>query len=323
MADDTAPIAIIVDLNDQGPRIRLAIRNDAVTVGRDPSNHVCMTDDLVSRFHCKIQVTDAGLVIEDLSSSNGTYLAGQRISGTARLPIPSELTLGNTRLAVVPAPPAAEPAGTVLDPSTRRPSSVILPALSTFTVQTESLLVVDIINSTGLLEQSEVNFARAILTLGQLMQRGLQDEPVPFLQCTGDGFFACFRDAAVALDVAARLGPGVARHVLPGIRVAVALHWGPTRNTGNGGKAGRDVYAVFALEKVRHLSPELEAASNKPGDQSFVLMTESFWNQLSPDRREGALAVGAYWLRGLSEVMPVFHWRPLNQADATATRPTS
>jgi class 3 adenylate cyclase len=197
-----------------------------------------------------------------------------------------------------------------------------LPALSTFTVQTESLLVVDIIDSTGLLEQSEVNFARAILTLGQLMQRGLREEAVPFLQCTGDGFFACFQSAEMALNVAARLGPGVARHVGAGIRVAVALHWGPTRNTGNGGKAGRDVYAVFALEKVRHLTAELEAASKVPGDESFILMTETFWNQLGPELRQGAHVVGAFWLRGLSEEMPVFYWRPPRQADATATRPT-
>jgi pSer/pThr/pTyr-binding forkhead associated (FHA) protein len=323
VANDTTPIAFIVDLNDQGPKIRLAIREEPVTVGRDPSNDVCMTDDLVSRFHCKIRVTEAGLVIEDLSSSNGTYLGGQRITGSVPLPVPSELTLGNTRLAVVPVPQAAEPVGTVLDPSTHRPSSVILPALSTFTVQTESLLVADIIDSTGLLARSEVNFARAILALGQLIQRGLQDEEVPFLQCTGDGFFACFRDAEVALNVAARLGPGLARHVEPGIHVAVALHWGPTRNTGNGGKAGKDVYAVFSLEKVRHLSPELEAASKAPGSESFIVMTEAFCNQLGPARRAGAHVVGAYWLRGLDDAVPVLHWEPRDEGDDTANRPVS
>jgi class 3 adenylate cyclase len=318
---DAPPIAFLVGLSEQGTRVRLAIRDVAVTIGRDPSNQVCLSEDqLVSRFHCTIRVTGDGLVVEDLASSNGTYLGERRLGGPEPLPVPSVLTIGDTRLAVVPAPNPTMPVGTVVAPTVTPSGSLIMPAVNSFTVQNESLFVADIVDSTGLLARSEVDFANAILVLGQMIRQGLQGESEPFLQCTGDGFFACFRDASWALQIAARLGPGVARHVSPNIRISVALHWGATRNTGNGGKAGKDVYAVFSLDKVRHAVPAVEAASHAPGNETVVLMTEAFWSQLGPEQRSAATPVGAHELRAIDEPINIFHWRSLLPDDGAAVR---
>jgi class 3 adenylate cyclase len=313
----SAPLALIVSLNEQGPRIRFPIHGGTVTLGRDPNNQVLITDDpLVSRAHCVIRAEESGLLLEDLHSRNGTFLDGERIVGPVPLRVPSSLTLGATQLAIVPAPTSAQQLTAYQDGSytlqhiDSRMGSVFIPANESFEVRTEHFLVVDIIDSTHLIEQSDLNFARAILALGQNLQRGLERTAYPFLQCTGDGFFACFDDADLALETAARLGPSVARHVLPTIRVSVALHWGPARNTGNGGKAGRDVYAVFALEKLRHAIAALDAESHTPSTESFIVMTEQFWSRLRPEAQTAAQSVGAYMLRGLSQPVTVMRWRP-------------
>ena len=48
---------------------------DAVTTfGRDPSNTIVLDTDSVSRRHCIVELCDAGRLLRDLESTNGTYL---------------------------------------------------------------------------------------------------------------------------------------------------------------------------------------------------------------------------------------------------------
>jgi len=74
-----------------------------ITVGRDEEADVRLVDELASRMHLRVGVEAAGeLWIEDLGSSNGTFLRGERIAPRARLPIlPGEaVTIGFTHLMV-------------------------------------------------------------------------------------------------------------------------------------------------------------------------------------------------------------------------------
>lgn len=45
-----------------------------VTVGRDPKNTIVLDSDSVSRRHAVIELCDAGRVVRDMDSTNGTYL---------------------------------------------------------------------------------------------------------------------------------------------------------------------------------------------------------------------------------------------------------
>ena len=52
----------------------------SVTVGRHPSNVICLHDPMVSKYHACIKRIGEYYIYEDLSSSNGSFLNGIRIS---------------------------------------------------------------------------------------------------------------------------------------------------------------------------------------------------------------------------------------------------
>jgi hypothetical protein len=67
------------------------------TLGRDPSNEVPLADDsTVSRRHARIHVADGGYRVEDLGSSNGTFVNGGRVTDAPLRP-GDEVSIGGTR----------------------------------------------------------------------------------------------------------------------------------------------------------------------------------------------------------------------------------
>ncbi|MEZ0396594.1 MAG: FHA domain-containing protein [Anaerolineales bacterium] len=51
-----------------------------LTIGRDTSNAITINDAEVSRKHAKLTLRGSEYVIEDLGSTNGTFVSGQRLS---------------------------------------------------------------------------------------------------------------------------------------------------------------------------------------------------------------------------------------------------
>jgi hypothetical protein len=66
------------------------LTRDVTTVGRDVTNEIVMGDPEVSRQHSRFTRTPAGFVLEDLGSTNGTYVNGERLAA------PRVLTAGDT-----------------------------------------------------------------------------------------------------------------------------------------------------------------------------------------------------------------------------------
>jgi hypothetical protein len=72
-----------------------------VTVGRGGQNDLVLSgDDFASARHARIEVRGDGVWVQDLESTNGTYVNGERVMGAQRLDPGDVLRVGETDLRV-------------------------------------------------------------------------------------------------------------------------------------------------------------------------------------------------------------------------------
>jgi len=62
---------LVVHLAD-GTQVEHRVRGRETTIGRDPSNRICIPDHLVSKFHAKLIVSGNQFTLVDLGSVNRT-----------------------------------------------------------------------------------------------------------------------------------------------------------------------------------------------------------------------------------------------------------
>jgi hypothetical protein len=94
------------------------------TVGREQGAGLVVDDPGVSRLHARFTTERGAVAVEDLGSSNGTFVNGERISGPVELGAGDEVQLGATVLSIegagaataVQPPPAKGPAPKRLAP---------------------------------------------------------------------------------------------------------------------------------------------------------------------------------------------------------------
>lgn len=70
----------------------------SLRVGRAKTNDIVLNDRDVSRFHATFSASENGMVLSDLSSTNGTFVNGRRITTPVDLMSGDVITLGNIRI---------------------------------------------------------------------------------------------------------------------------------------------------------------------------------------------------------------------------------
>jgi pilus assembly protein CpaF len=70
------------------------LEGEQLTIGRDAANGVAINDAEVSRKHSRLSFQGGKYVIEDLGSTNGTFVNGQRLSGPVVLKPGDVVSLG-------------------------------------------------------------------------------------------------------------------------------------------------------------------------------------------------------------------------------------
>jgi hypothetical protein len=73
----------------------IELSKEVTLIGRDVTNEVILADAEVSRRHARLTETRSGYVLEDLGSTNGTYVNEERLSGPRILIPGDEIALGN------------------------------------------------------------------------------------------------------------------------------------------------------------------------------------------------------------------------------------
>ncbi len=69
---------------------------DEMVIGRAEKCHLILDDTYVSQVHARIFARDGAYMLEDLGSTNGTYLNRRRITSPAELQRGDQLKIGKT-----------------------------------------------------------------------------------------------------------------------------------------------------------------------------------------------------------------------------------
>ncbi|MEN8240999.1 MAG: FHA domain-containing protein [Chloroflexota bacterium] len=118
------------------------IMKNELTIGRDINNEITINDSEISRRHCRLVMAEDSYIIEDLGSTNGTWINDQRLAGSHQLVSGESFRLGDnvvlefglvgfdedaTVASAGAAKPAAPPAAPAAPPAAAPPAKPAAP----------------------------------------------------------------------------------------------------------------------------------------------------------------------------------------------------
>jgi pSer/pThr/pTyr-binding forkhead associated (FHA) protein len=75
------------------PGKKFLLNTSEITIGRESSNDIVVNEAEISRKHARLTIQSGGYVVEDMGSTNGTYVNGQRLIGPHSLRRGEEIAL--------------------------------------------------------------------------------------------------------------------------------------------------------------------------------------------------------------------------------------
>jgi pSer/pThr/pTyr-binding forkhead associated (FHA) protein len=89
---------VVVVRDPDGQKVGSHKLSSTLSIGRADACHIRVDDVYVSQFHARLFPKNGTWHIEDLGSTNGTYLNRQRVSGSAELQAGDQIRVGKTTL---------------------------------------------------------------------------------------------------------------------------------------------------------------------------------------------------------------------------------
>ena len=89
-----APLYQLVMRSGPTPGATFSLEGDQLVVGRDSASAIAINDAEVSRKHARLNFQGGKYVIEDLGSTNGTFVNGQRLVSPVVLKAGDVISLG-------------------------------------------------------------------------------------------------------------------------------------------------------------------------------------------------------------------------------------
>ena len=90
-----APQVVVVK-DDAGRKLQTQRLNGPIQIGRADACHIKLDDTYVSNFHARLFPKDGTWHIEDLGSTNGTYLNGEPLRGPQPLHVGDSIRIGDS-----------------------------------------------------------------------------------------------------------------------------------------------------------------------------------------------------------------------------------
>ncbi|MEO6826432.1 MAG: FHA domain-containing protein [Microbacteriaceae bacterium] len=81
-----------------GPKsgLELALGRDPLTIGRSAESGLVIRDDYTSTHHARLLLWNDNWMIQDLDSTNGTFLDGTRVTVPTQVPLNTPVKIGTT-----------------------------------------------------------------------------------------------------------------------------------------------------------------------------------------------------------------------------------
>jgi pSer/pThr/pTyr-binding forkhead associated (FHA) protein len=92
-----APRTVVV-IDDKGSKLATHTLNGQLQIGRADACQIQLGDNYASQFHARIYSRDGGWFVEDLGSTNGTYVNQRRITAPAEVRAGDKIRIGKTTL---------------------------------------------------------------------------------------------------------------------------------------------------------------------------------------------------------------------------------
>ena len=76
--------------------LEIDLPDELLTIGRSNESALVIRDDYTSTYHARLLLWKDGWVVQDLDSTNGTFLDGKRVSVPTQVPLGSTVKIGTT-----------------------------------------------------------------------------------------------------------------------------------------------------------------------------------------------------------------------------------
>ncbi|HAV78546.1 MAG TPA: hypothetical protein DCX53_14455 [Anaerolineae bacterium] len=109
------------------PGATFTLEGDQLNIGRDSTNEVSINDAEISRRHARLTFQGGKYVLEDLGSTNGTFVNGQRLAGPRVLKAGEVVSFGE-QIVLVFEVTTNDPGATMVSPRAAAVPSASRPA---------------------------------------------------------------------------------------------------------------------------------------------------------------------------------------------------
>ncbi|MGH8794118.1 MAG: FHA domain-containing protein FhaB/FipA [Stackebrandtia sp.] len=95
------PRELVVTAGDRRG-VRLPLRGAPIRIGRAPDSTLVITDDYASSRHAQLVPRGDQWILEDVGSTNGTYLGHAKVTGPTPVPLGTPIRIGRTSIELRP-----------------------------------------------------------------------------------------------------------------------------------------------------------------------------------------------------------------------------
>lgn len=95
-AAETGPAKHLVITSGPKEGLEIELPREQITIGRSGESGLVIRDDYTSTHHARLMLWNDGWVVQDLDSTNGTYLDGARVTVPTPIPMNTPIKIGTT-----------------------------------------------------------------------------------------------------------------------------------------------------------------------------------------------------------------------------------